>query len=82
MVSHHRAQIAIGLQKRLRHAVHQRCRRIVGHEALRQLPRNEVRRGGMARQDVEHLLAVFLAAARRNLHAQDDLFAVIVQARR
>ena len=37
MVRMHRAQVAVGLQERLRHAIHQRRRRIVGHEALRQL---------------------------------------------
>jgi hypothetical protein len=37
--SHHFAHVAAGLEERLRHAVHQRGRRLIGHEALRQLMR-------------------------------------------
>ena len=37
---------------------------------------------GMMRHNVQHLLAVLDAAARRNRHAQHHLFAVIVHARR
>ncbi len=77
----HRAEVAVGLEEGLRHALHQRCRRIVGHEAHGQLPRNEVRGGRMMRQDVQHLLAVLDAAAGRNRHAQHHLFAVVVQPR-
>jgi hypothetical protein len=63
----------------LRHPVHQRLRRIVGDEALRQLLGNEVRRGRMPRQNIQHLLAVFDAAAGRDHVAQHDLLALVVQ---
>ena len=65
--------------KGLRHAVDQRRGRIVGHETLRQLARNEVRRRGMVRQNVEHLLAILHAAAGRNRHAEHHLLALVVQ---
>ena len=62
----------------LRHAVHQRLRRIVGDEALRQFARNELCGGGVMRQDVDHLKAILLAAARRDLVAEHGLLAEIV----
>ena len=40
--------------------------------------RNESRGGGMLGQDIEHLFAVFLAAAGGNGHAQHDFLAFIV----
>ena len=58
----HLADVAVALQEALRHAVHQRLRRIVGDEADGQLARDELRGVGIAGQQVQHLLAFLLAA--------------------
>ena len=75
---HHGAQIAIGLDKCTRHVVDEGRRRIVGHEAPRELGGNETRRGRMAGQDVDHLQAILLAAARGDRCAEHRLFRRIV----
>src|SRR5207302_7492505 len=61
------------------HTVDETLRRIIRHEALRELSRNEVGCGRMARHDIEHLLAVFDAAAGGNRDAEHDLLAGIVE---
>ena len=62
-------------------AIDERRRRRVADEAPRQLGRDEARRRRMRRQDVEHLLAVALAAAGLDHVAEHDLLAGVVQAR-
>ena len=64
-----------------RRAVDERLRRRVGDEAARQLGGDEPRGRRMLREDVEHLLAVVLAAARLDRVAEHDLLAVVVHAR-
>src|SRR6185503_2951306 len=53
-------------------------RRIVGNKVSHQFCRNELCRRWMMRKDVEHHQAVFDSAPRRNLVAQHDLLAVVV----
>ena len=62
-------------------AVDERLRRVVGHEMARQLRRDEVRGRRRAGQEVEHLLAFFLAVPGRELVAEDRLLARIVNVR-
>ena len=73
------ANVAVGFQERLRHAVHQRGGRIIGNEALRQLVRNMVRRVRIARQNVEDFLAVFHSALV-NLVSEHGLHAGVMEA--
>ena len=70
---HHLAQIAVGVAEPRRGAIDERRRRRVADEAARQLGRDEARRRRMLREDVEHLLAVRLAAARLDHVAEHDL---------
>ena len=49
----HRLDVSIGREKRLRHPVHQRRRRIVRHKPLRNLPTDEVRRLRAVRQQIQ-----------------------------
>jgi hypothetical protein len=60
--AHGLADVAVGPTERRRGALDERGRRIVAHESDRQLARDEPRRRGMPRHDVQHLLAVLDAA--------------------
>src|SRR4051794_8321843 len=67
---HYGAQVAVGLPKGLSHTVDETFGRNVRHEPLRELSRNEVGCGRMARHDIEHLLAILDAAAGGNRDAK------------
>ena len=74
----HGANVAVGLQVCLRHAVHQRRGRIIRDEVLRDLQRQMMRGVRIARQQVENLLTI-LDAAAVNPVAQHRLGIGIVQ---
>ena len=83
MVCMHLAQIAVVFRGRCAPCSSTSdARRIVGDEAHGQLARNEVRGGGMMRQNVENLQRHRRCRRRREcVHAQHDLLAVVVQLR-
>src|SRR4051794_8669923 len=58
----HFSDIAVFLQERLRHALHQRVWRTIRNKAHGQLAGNERSRRGMVSQNVENLAALLLSA--------------------
>src|SRR5262249_1997675 len=77
----HLAQIAIGCPEPRGGAIDERRRRRVADETARELGGNQTRRRWLPCEDVEHLLAVGLAAARFDHVAEHDFLAGIVEAR-
>ncbi len=74
----HRADVAVARLERLRHAVHQHGRRIVGNEPACQLRGNELSRARMMHEQIDDLLAV-LHSARVNLFAEHNFRIGVVQ---
>ena len=71
--------VAVGLREHRRAPVDERLRRLVADEMPRELGRDERRRRRRVRDDVEHVLAVFLSAAGREAVSKHRLFARVVR---
>ena len=74
----HFAQVALRVEKLLRRAVDERLGRLIGDEALRQLEGDVARGVRVLRQHVQDAFALFLAAAFREIRAEDHLLARVV----
>ena len=68
------------LHKGLGDAIDQRRRRLIRNKPAHEFRRDEFRSRRMMRKDVQHHQSIFLTAARRNLVAEYNLFAVVMHA--
>src|SRR5689334_3535477 len=67
--------------KRVGRAIDQRLRRRVVHESPNEFRRDESRGRGVIREQIEHFVAVMLAAAGFDVTAKYDFLALVVQLR-
>src|SRR5262249_30863676 len=77
----HFADVAVRFGEPLGRAIDERGRRRVGHKPAHELRRDECRGGGRSGEEVEHLLAVILAAAGPDVVPEDDLLSFVVEPR-
>ena len=77
--SHHLAEVAVGVSERGRGARDHRGWRIVSDEPASQLRGDELGRGRVPGQHVQHLLAIALAASRFDRLPKDLFFGGIVK---
>ena len=77
----HLANVAISRRKNRRRAIHQRWARRITHKMARQFEGDVMRGARMARDNVEHLLAILDAAAGGERMAQHHFLAGVVHQR-